>query len=73
MKGKGKVPISLRLAIVVVAVAWILNKKAIKSRLLPFGSPRKSAMEDRPTYAAVDPSNDSLQLRRKLFTGPGTR
>lgn len=65
MKQRGKYSLGVRLSIVVVAVAWVLNKKTIKSRLLPFGSPTKT--KERPTFAAVDPSNDSLRLKRKII------
>ena len=57
------VPLSVRLSLLVISISWVFQKDTIKSKLLPFGSPQKLAWADRPTYANVDPNNDSLSMK----------
>ena len=55
---------SLRLAIVGACFGWFFQK-VFKSELLPYGSAQKIAPEHRASFASVDYSNDSMQLKRK--------
>ena len=86
--GSSKVPLSVRLSLLVISISWVFQKRYIKSKLLPFGSPQKLKWSDRPTFATVDPNNDSLSMKsnklskiyerrhhheeEKLLTGPET-
>jgi len=54
---------SLRMALLAACIGWF-TQKFFRSELLPSGPPKKMLWEDRPSYASVDYSNDSLLSKR---------
>jgi hypothetical protein len=67
-RNRRAIGINIRLPILAACLGWIITQKYLKSRLLPHGPAQKMEWEDRPTYAAVDKTNDSLQAKRKLMS-----
>jgi hypothetical protein len=54
----------LRLAILGATLGWFFQQ-IMKPRWLPWGPAAK--MVNKPTYADVDPTNDSLTAKRKFL------
>ena len=54
--------LSIRYTLLAACLGWF-TQKYLKSSLLPYGPAVKSPMEERPTYAEVDESNDLLTFK----------